>query len=233
MLQNQVNRAGGVNVGPRGTVHILNGTEMYKNFKEAQFLEGELMIPFNEAMCYGETCGKLFSDEFSGMRANVHRVTTAQYAEITLKPLQPLFCGDFDHIALWFDEDMFCQINLLTILAWLDQTDYEGSIDLHLVGDDFQPENHYSLKAKGYNQLYKQVMIHKTMPMEVHPNPLHKGIDLYLNYLKKNSDLMLYIQKHQDVPIKELVSLLIENFKDYGLGDTQYFEMIKSYRQNL
>ena len=220
-------------MNPTETVHILNGTEMYKNFKETQFLEDELMIPFNEAMCYRETCGDLFSDEFIEMRANVHQVTTAQYAEITLKPLQPLFCGDFDDIALWFDEDMFCQMNLLTMLAWLDQTDYQGSIDLHLVGDDFQPVSYYSLKAKGYDQLYKQVLIHKAIPHEVHPSPLSKGIDLYLNYLKEDSDLMSYIQKHQDVPIKELVLLLIKNFKDYGLGDTQYFEMIKSYRQNL
>jgi hypothetical protein len=233
MLQNQVNSAGGVNVNPTGTVHILNGTEMYRNFKETQFLEAEFMIPFNEAMCYGETCGDLFSGEFIEMRAKVHQVTTAQYAEITLKPLQPLYCEDFVHIALWFDEDMFCQMNLLTILAWLDQTDYGGSIDLHIVGDNFQPESHYSLKAKGYNQLYKQVMIHKTMPKEVHPIPLYKGVVLYLNYLKEDSDLKLYIQQHQDVPIKELVSLLIENFKEYGLGDTQYFEMVKTYRQNL
>ncbi|MGF3104035.1 AraC family transcriptional regulator [Rossellomorea sp. DUT-2] len=218
---------------PTGTVHILNGTEMYKNFKETQFLEAERMIPFNEAMCYGDTCDDLFSDEFTEIRAKVHHVTPVQYAEITLKPLQPLFCEDNDHITLWFDEDMFCQMNLLTILAWLDQTDYKGSIDLHLVGDDFQPVSCYSLEAKGYDSLYKQVMIHQKAPQQVYPGPLDKGIDLYLNYLKKDSDLMLYIQQHQDVPIKELVSLLIENFKDYGLGDTQYFEMIQSYRQKL
>jgi hypothetical protein len=218
---------------PTGTVHILNGTEMYKKFKETHFLEPEWMIPFNEAMCYGDTCEDLFSDEFIEMRAKVHHVSPEQYAEITLKPLQPLIYGNFDRIALWFDEDMYCQMNLLTILAWLDQTDYKGSIDLNLVDDQFQPVLYYSLKAKGYDPLYKQVMIHKTLPQEVQPSPLKKGIDLYLNYLKKDSDLMLYIQKHQNVPIKELVSLLIENFKDHGLGDTQYFEMINSYRQNL
>ncbi|WP_101842715.1 AraC family transcriptional regulator [Halobacillus sp. Marseille-P3879] len=215
-----------------GTVQILNGTEMYKNFKETHFLEPELMIPFNEAMCYGAACEDLFSDEFTEIRAKVHHVTPAQYAEITLNPLEPVFCGNFDHIALWFDEDMFCQINLLTILAWLDQTDYKGSVDLHLVGEHFQPVNYYSLKVKGYYQLYKQVVIHETSPQKVYPSPLNMGIELYLNYLKKDSDLMLYIQKHQEVPIKELVPLLIDNFKDYGLGDTQYAEIIKSYRQN-
>jgi hypothetical protein len=212
------------------TIHILNGTEMYKYFKETQFLETERMIPFNEAMCYGETCYDIFSDEFIEMRAKVHHVSPAQYAEITLTPLQPLFKGNVERIALWFDEDMFCQINLLTILAWLDQTDYKGTIDLHLVDHQFKPVGEYSLKAKGYAALYKQVLIHKTMPEDLDPMPLYNGVDLYLNYLKEDSDLMVYIQKHQNVPIEKLVTLLIENFKEYGLGDTQYLEMIEGCR---
>ncbi|MGR3763010.1 AraC family transcriptional regulator [Rossellomorea sp. NS-SX7] len=214
------------------TVHILNGTEMYKKFKEKQFLELDSMIPFNEAMCYGNTCEDIFSDEFTAIRASVHHVTTAEYAEITLQPLQPLFSEYVDRIELWFDEDMFCQINLLTVLAWLDQTGFKGGIDLHLVNDHFQPVSHYSLTAKGFDSLYKQVLIEKTAPKEVHPAPLKKGIDLYLNYLMEDSDLMLYIQKHEAVPTKELVTLMIEHFKDYGLGDTQYIEIIESYRRN-
>jgi hypothetical protein len=216
-----------------GTVHILNGTEMYKHFKETQFLEPERMVPFNEAMCYGETCDDLFSDEFIEMRAGVHQVSPAQYAEITMNQLQPFFKENFDRIELWFDEDMFCQMNLLTILAWLDQTEYKGSIELHLVDDHFRPLRSHILEAKGYAQLYKQVMIYKTTPTEVEPISLYKGIHLYLNYLKEDSDLMVYIHKHGDLPAKELVSLLIRNFREYGLGDTQYFEMIRIVRGQL
>ena len=35
------------------TLHILNGQAMYYYFKETAFLEQDMMIPFNEAMCYG------------------------------------------------------------------------------------------------------------------------------------------------------------------------------------
>ena len=213
-----------------GKLHILNGMEMYRYFKKTHFLEPELMIPFNEAMCYGNTCEDLFSDEFIKIRSNVHHVTPTQYAEICLNPLQPLFCEGFNRIVLWFDEDMFCQINLLTLLAWLDRTDYKGAIDIQIVGDNFQPMDYFTLKAKGYYALYKHVLIHKRVPQNVLPSPIKKGIELYLNYLNKDSDLMLYIQRHPDVPVKELVSVLIENFKDHGLGDTQYLEIIKSYR---
>ena len=73
------------------TLHILNGQAMYNYFQKTDYLGQELMIPFNEAMCYGNTCNDLFSSEFTNIRAKVHHVTPEQYAEITLKPLLPLF----------------------------------------------------------------------------------------------------------------------------------------------
>jgi hypothetical protein len=213
------------------TLHILNGQYMYNYFKETHFLEQELMVPFNEAMCYGNVCNDLFSNEFIEIRAKVHHVTPEQYSEITLKPLAPLFSGKFTHIALWFDADMFCQINLLVILAWLDQKNHQDSIDIYIVGQRFEPVSHFTLNAKGYYSLYNQVLIHKTMPENIVPNQLKKGVKLYLNYLNEDSDLMMYIQKHQNVPENELVYALLKKFIDYGLGDTQYIEIIKSQRQ--
>ncbi|CAN7286111.1 AraC family transcriptional regulator [Rossellomorea sp. LjRoot5] len=215
------------------TFHILNGTEMYKRFKETGFLKTEKMIPFNEAMCWGETCENIFSDEFIEMRSKVHHVTRDQYVDITQKPLQPLVNESVDHMALWFDEDMFCQMNMLTILAWLDQREYKGTVDLHLVDHQYKPVSEYSLQAKGYAALYELVMIHRTRPEDVVLEPLKEGIELYLNYREKDSELMMYILKHRDVPAEKLVWLMLENFREYGLGDTQYEEMINSTRKNL
>src|SRR4051794_37204292 len=96
------------------TLHILNGQAMYDYYKETNFLNGERMEPFNEAMCYGSTCEELFSQEFIETRARVHHVTAEQYTEHTLKPLRPLLNKEFTQVVLWFDADMFCQINLLT-----------------------------------------------------------------------------------------------------------------------
>jgi hypothetical protein len=71
---------------------------------------------------------------------------------------------------------------------------------------------------------------HKTRPEFIVPPPLNKGIELYLYYLKNESNLITYIESNRSVPEKELVSALIEKFKDYGLGDTQYLEIIKAHR---
>lgn len=213
------------------TLHILNGQAMYDYFNKTDFLEQEMMIPFNEAMCYGNTVEGLFSHEFVDIRAKVHHVSPVQYAEITLKPLQTLFSKNFSRIELWFDADMFCQINLLTILAWLDQTNHKSPLTLHIVGDKFEPLENYILNPNGYYAIYKQVLIQKTIPNFISLAPLKKGIELYLNYLKKDSDLMLYIEKHQKMSDKELMLSLLKNFKDYGLGDTQYLEIIQNYRK--
>ncbi|EKN67020.1 AraC family transcriptional regulator [Neobacillus bataviensis LMG 21833] len=75
------------------------------------------------------------------------------------------------------------------------------------------------------------MLIDKKMPENTYPDPLKKGVELYLNYLKKDSDLMMYIYKYKDVPEEELMLALLKKFKHYGLGDTQYFEIIKSLRQ--
>jgi hypothetical protein len=215
----------------QNTFHILNGQAMYDYFQETHFLKQETMLPFNEAMCYGNTSKDLFSEEFVEIRSNVHHVTPSQYIEITLFPLQPLFSKNYTNIELWFDSDMFCQINLLTVLAWLDKNEYKGKIVLHLVGDNFEPKEHFNLEAKGYYELYTLVLIHKTKPNFVEPPTLKKGIELYLDYLNSGSNLMMYIEMHRNIPEKELVSALIEKFKDYGLGDTQYLEMIKVHRK--
>jgi hypothetical protein len=212
------------------TLHILNGQAMFDYFKKTHFLEDEMMVPFNEAMCFGCISDDLFTQEFVETRAMVHDVTLEKYIEITLKPLEPLFRKDFTHIEMWFDADMFCQINILTILAWLDKTGHSKPIYLHIVGDKFEPNDNHTLMAAGYNELFMAVLIHKTFPESIHLVPLRKGVELYLTYLHEDSNLMMYIKKNQNKTEKDLVCSLLENFKEYGLGDVQYLEIIRAKR---
>ncbi|MFE1245086.1 AraC family transcriptional regulator [Fictibacillus sp. NPDC058756] len=206
---------------------------MYRYFTNEHLLDDEIKLPFNEAMCYGNTIEDIFSKEFAEIRSKVHHVTRDEYAEVTLQPLLPLFNNKFEKIELWFDSDMFCQINYLTILAWLDQTNYLSTITLHIVDDQFEPIEIYPLQAQGYYELYKQVLIHKTSPGTIDLPPLKKGVELYLNYLKEDSAIMLYIQQNQHLSDDELAAELLKNFKEYGLGDLQYLDMIKKSRLSL
>jgi hypothetical protein len=211
-------------------LHILNGQEMYRYFTKTQFLENEMKIPFNEAMCYGNTSKDIFSNVFAEIRSKVHHVTTEKYAEVTLQPLQQLFDNEFERIELWFDADMFCQINYLTLLAYLDRKNHQNTIKLHIVDDKYDQIENYTLQTQGYDELYKQVLLHKTNPESINPPPLKKGIERYLIYLKEDSDIMQFIQQNQHLQDDELTAKLLENFKEYGLGDLQYLDMIKKSR---
>lgn len=212
------------------TLHIVNGQAMYDFFKRKNFIQGQKMIPFNEAMCFGETTEDLFTPEFIEKRAKVHHVTPEKYTITTLNPLKPLFSNSFTNIELWFDEDMFCQINILTILAWLDKNGHSKTINLHIVGDKFEPIKNYTLMAAGYNEHFIEVMIDKMLPESIDLLPLRKGIELYLTYLHEDSNLMMYIKNNQHMTEKELIYALLENFKEYGLGDVQYLEIIRAHR---
>jgi len=208
-------------------LHILNGQAMYDHFQKTGFLRNEMIVPFNEAMCHGDTTSNVFSDDFISTRAKVHHVTSAEYKEITMKPLHPLFNQTFEKIELWFDDDMFCQINILTILAWLDQVDYAHIIKLHIVDDQFKQIDSFTLKAQNYHKIYTLVLLDKIMPEHLEIPPLKRGVELYLTYLDPKSDLMTFIQKHKDTPEQQLLTKLLTKFKHYGLGDTQYLEIIR------
>ncbi|MGE7664791.1 hypothetical protein ACQKMN_03650 [Ureibacillus composti] len=212
-------------------LHLLNGESMLHVFNTSHFLKGETLIPFNEAMCYGKTSSDIFSPLFNKIRASIHQVTVDEYKERTLKHLEPLFLKNFNRIELWFDFDMFCQINLLTVLGWLDQEHHKCSIKLHLVDDQFKPIEEYSLTSEGYYLMYKQVMVDRKMPSTIELSPLRKGINWYLSYLKKDSELMEYILLNINTTENELLLGLLNEFKHYGLGDTQYLEIIRDLRR--
>ncbi|GEN54411.1 AraC family transcriptional regulator [Halobacillus faecis] len=212
------------------TLHILNGEEMERFFQSKECMKGKPMIPFNEAMCAGETCETIFSNTFIKRRALMHGVSEGEYRQKTVEKLEAVFDEGREHLTLWFDEDMFCQINLLTLLAWLDQIGYESKVELCLVTQKFEPLASHTLHVEGYHSLYKQVLINRTMPQEVSLPALRKGMELYLHYKDVDNELVGFIQHHPELPEEKLVELMIITFQEYGLGDVQYFQLIRNVR---
>jgi len=216
----------------KNTLNILNGQSMYDYFKLHNFDENGVYIPFNEAMCVGKVTTDIFSNQFNKCRCDTHKVTIEQYNELTLKPLQVLFKNQFSHIVLWFDDDMFCQINLLTILAYLNQINYSRKITFNLVDHNFKLVDCFEFGVQGYNEIYKQVMINKCIPKNINLPIMENGIRLYLEYLKEANEITAYIAEHKDLKRDILVIELIKTFPQYGLGDTQYMELVENYRKS-
>ena len=46
--------------------------------------------------------------------------------------------------------------------------------------------------------IYKQVLIQKNSPKDIFPDPLRRGIELYLNYLNEDSDLIRSIKNSRE-----------------------------------
>lgn len=211
-------------------LNILNGQLMHDYFKQNHMDQKGVYVPFNEAMCVGEAQADIFSSKFVKCRCEAHHVTKEQYGQITLNPLQPLFENHFSHIFLWFDNDMFCQINLLTILAYLEQFNYSNKITFNLVNREFKLVDQLEFGVKGYNELYKQVLINRVMPVIINLPIMENGIRLYFEYLKEENEIISYILKHNDLECNILVMKLLKIFTEYGLGDTQYMQLINIYR---
>ena len=100
---------------------------VYNYFNENQILNDEIISPLTKRCVTDKPLKNIF-DDFIVTRSQVHQVTLEQYSEITLKPLKSLFNVKYSDLILWFNYDMFCQINLLTILAWLDQSGFNNTV---------------------------------------------------------------------------------------------------------
>jgi hypothetical protein len=147
-----------------------------------------------------------------------------------LLPLKILFENNLSDIILWFDDDMFCQINLLTLLAYLDQINYRGKTTFNLVNHEFELVSSIDVDAQGYRELYKEVMVSKRMPQKVNLPLLENGIKLYFEYLKEENEITSYISQRSELQDDTLLQELLKSFRQYGLGDTQYMQLISKYK---
>ncbi len=213
------------------TLNILNGQVMYDYFKKQHLDEGELYIPFNEAICVGKVTADIFSSEFNKSRCDAHKVTMEEYKQITLKPLKLLFTKRSSKIVLWFDDDMFCQINFLTLLAYLDQINYSKNVRFNLINRKFEVIDSFKVSVEKFSEIYKEVMINRKFPKNISLPVMENGIMLYFQYLKEKNEITEYINQNGNLQTYILVEKLINEFPQYGLGDTQYLQMIENLKR--
>lgn len=207
-------------------LHILNGQIMYEEFKENKLMGEADYAPFNEAMCVHPVTEKVFDKHFIHTRAAGHGESAENYIPKVIHPLDHLFHKEYKYIVLWFGEDMFCQMNLLTFLAYLEQTEYQGNVFLNSFREDEFKVQQTKLSLGGYDSAYKGVFInHRKPSVKLFP-AMYQAINLYLDMLDEDNEIVKYISKHTDLPTSELLNRLFIRFPTIGYGDTQYLELI-------
>jgi AraC-like DNA-binding protein len=213
-----------------GVLNIFNGQIMYDEFHSNKIMGQSDYVPFNEAMCVHPTSRQIFDDQFIQLRAEGHHSSVELYKKIVVEPLKPLFQNHYNYIVLWFGEDVFCQMNLLTVLAYLEQSNYKGKVFLNSFRDDEFKVNQTELFLGSYLKVYEQVLLHQQKPsLELLP-VMYQAIELHLSMLAEDNSVNKYIKNHPHLSEAELVEQLISLFPTLGYGDLQYIEIIKQVR---
>ena len=103
-------------------LHITNGDHFTDKLKGLK-LKGDI-ITWREMLCEGRTLTSVGSESFWKTRFEFlnknYKISKSWFVEKTLKEYRSL-CNhkQQDEIVLWFDYDLFCQVNMIAVLSWL------------------------------------------------------------------------------------------------------------------
>ncbi len=114
-------------------LHITNGDSTTDYLRKLKF-SGEF-ITWREMLCEGKTITNVGSEQFWKTRFDFlkssYKVSKKKFIDYTLKEYRNL-CQkkNQDEIVLWFEYDLFCQINMIAMISWLKKHRKEQQISL-------------------------------------------------------------------------------------------------------
>lgn len=207
------------------TLNITNG-DCFNDYFITKF--GGAAIPFCEAMMDGETTADIFSEEFVALRARSLNVSEAEYRG-KMYVYDYLSSDDYQELRLWFGKDTFCQMNLLTLLAYLEQISYSGKVTLNYIDDEtFEvTEANIDVQLGIYSRIYEDALVSRKATSDVGAL-CAAAIDLFFDYRSEDGKLMKLIRANATKEKPELIRLLLEESRDYGLSDLQAEGLINS-----
>ncbi|MGB5275042.1 MAG: DUF1835 domain-containing protein [Flavobacteriaceae bacterium] len=137
-------------------LHITNG-DNFTNRLQTLNLKGDI-ITWREMLCEGKTLTNVGSETFWKTRFEFlhknYKVSKSWFIEKTLKEYRSL-CNhkQQDEIVLWFEYDLFCQVNMLAVLSWLKTHRKYAQIYLVCSGKEDETDHLYGLTELDDQQL--------------------------------------------------------------------------------
>lgn len=102
-------------------------------------IEGETLV-FREVLCEGPTQADFNSAEFWDQRrafmAQAYGPTNEEFDEKAIGEFSKHDLSTFEEIVLWFEYDLFCQINLMAALSWLNDQNVSCTVSLICAGEE-------------------------------------------------------------------------------------------------
>ncbi len=118
-------------------LHILNGDSTLAIFNRSG-IEGDTLV-WHEVLCEGPVQFDITTDSFWEVRSefmcNYFETTQQGFDEKVIQPFRKLesLIDNYEEIILWFEYDLFCQVNMIALISWLNQIEY-GQVSLICVG---------------------------------------------------------------------------------------------------
>ena len=195
-------------------LHITNGDSFTGRLKSLE-LNGDI-ITWREMLCEGKTEATVGSESFWKTRFEFlnknYKVSKAWFIEKTLKEYRSL-CNhkQQDQIVLWFEYDLFCQVNMLAVISWLKANRKYAEISLVCSGKKDSSDT-----LCGLNDLSKEQLLNKYETRTI----LNQDDIEYADYVWQ-----LYCS---DNPIR------LENLQDFSEYQFDYLsEAIKAHLQRF
>lgn len=139
-------------------LHITNGDVFTSRLKKLK-IKGDI-ITWREMLCEGRTISDVGSESFWKIRFDflnkVYKVPKRSFIDLTLKEYRSL-CNHkmHDQIVLWFEHDLFCQINMVAVISWLKKYRGGNSISLICSGKEDKTDKLYNLADLSDEKLMK------------------------------------------------------------------------------
>lgn len=137
-------------------LHITNG-DSFTTKLESLKLKGDI-ITWREMLCEGKTLNNVGSESFWKTRFEFlhknYKVSKSRFIESTLKEYRSL-CNhkQQDQIVLWFEYDLFCQINMLAVISWIKVHRKYAEVSLVCSGNEDETDRLYGLSELSDEQL--------------------------------------------------------------------------------
>lgn len=207
-------------------INIISGDAMAEYSEQLGFKN---YTSFSEAMIDGTVKDMApFSPSFINERAKTHGLHPDKYRRKFAQHLLKMRAGDEVHV--YFGEDLFCQLNLITVLAFLERQGID-KVTYHVIFEDEMKETALieNVETSGFSEIYKAVLINHTSiaaPLEI----IENGIKLYLDYLDENGHLATFIRSNPEDSVLQLTVKIIKQLPEYGLSAEQCAYIIGKYR---
>ena len=206
-------------------IHIISGDTMNEYSGELGF--GGHVVVMNEEMMSGSTHQDIFSQEFINIRSKFLGIHADKYKKRIALPFLKMRQGDEVH--LWFGKDMFCQMNMLTVLSYLEKLGIEKATFHEVFEDEMKEVSAKEVSTSGMTDVYKSVLInHEFCASSI--EELNKAQDLYLETVTLRGPLCDFIRENKDDSVLTLTIKIIKGYAQYGMGDVQSARLIAEIR---